>query len=199
MLQVPCRTIMEDKSDLSSHIVYSMEIEDVEIEPNLALDNKAFDIVKLDMPEDSATSPDQFPHTVPDFQQSKIKTESIIHPHQVCDVDTTNDDVRHTIERNIICVKHEYTFEDDRTHVMSHTEEAGTSVVVTSGMPYDFRMPTSDNVLTSRIVKSKRNQLFTQNRTVILTVRILISNIVRSLTVFVLNMNTSMKKTLHLI
>jgi hypothetical protein len=144
MLQVPFITIMEDESHLYSQMVYSMEREDVEIEPNLALDNKAFVVVKFEMPDDSATSTDHFPHNVPDFPESKIKTESIIHKHQVCDSDTTYDDIQHTIESNTICVKHEYKFGDDRTHVMSHTEEVGTSVVVTSGMPYDSGMPTSD-------------------------------------------------------
>jgi hypothetical protein len=69
------------------------------------------------------------------FQESKIKTESIIKKKQVCDDDTTHDDVRYTIESK---------FEEDSTRVMSHTEGAGTFVVVTSETPYDSVMPISD-------------------------------------------------------
>jgi hypothetical protein len=123
MLQILFGTIMADKSDLISHVVYSNKAEDVESEPNLSMDNQASVVVKLEMPDDSVISTADVPHNVPDFQESEIKTESIIHEHQICNDYSTRDEVRQTIESNISCVKHEYKFEDDNTHAMPHNVE----------------------------------------------------------------------------
>jgi predicted RNA-binding Zn-ribbon protein involved in translation (DUF1610 family) len=143
VLQVPFRTIMEDKPDPIGHVVYSTKPEDVESEPNLTLDNQASVVVKLELPDDLEISTEQFPYNAIHFQESKIKTESIIYDHKACDDYSTDDYGQQTIEINRICVKHEYKSEEDSTHVMSHTEEAGISVFVKSEMSDDSEVSTS--------------------------------------------------------
>jgi hypothetical protein len=135
MLQVPFRTIMEDKSDLICHVGYSTKTADVESESNITTDNNA-SVVKL---YDSVISTAHIAQHIPDFHERKIKTESIIHDHQACDDYNTHDYAQQTMESNRICVKHEYKYEEDSTH-MSHTV---TSVVVKSEMSDDSGMSTT--------------------------------------------------------
>jgi hypothetical protein len=126
VLQVLFRTIMEDKPDPIDHVVYSTKPEDVESEPNLTLDNQASVVVKLEQPDDSEISTANNQHSAIQMQDGAIKTEPFNHRHMAHDDDTTRDDDKHIMEYTRICVKHEYKFEEDSTHVMSHTEEAIT-------------------------------------------------------------------------
>jgi uncharacterized Zn-finger protein len=86
-----------------------------------------------------------------DFQESKIKTETIVcGEHPVCDDYTTHNDFQsndckliclkheykceqestqvmaHNVETGSLCLKHEYKYEQDSTEVMAHTVETGT-------------------------------------------------------------------------
>jgi hypothetical protein len=137
MLQVPFRTIMEVKPDLISHVVYSTGTEeDVESE-------SASVVVKLEMPNDSEISTANNQHSAIHMQDSAIKTEPFNHRHVAHDDDTTRDDDKHIMEYKRICVKHEYKYEEDSTHVMSHTEEPIHSGFVKSKTPFDSGMSTT--------------------------------------------------------
>jgi hypothetical protein len=139
MLQVPFHTIMEDKSDLSTHIVYSMDTDDVEAEPNLTADNQASVVVKLEIPHDSDISTANNPYDALHIQNGEYKMTLFNNRNLVCADDTTHADSKNSME----CFKHEYKYEKDSTHVMVHNMEAGTSFFVKSEMPYDSGISTT--------------------------------------------------------
>jgi hypothetical protein len=138
MLQVPFCTIMENKSDVNSYMVYCTETEDVVSEPNLTAKNQASVVVKLEMPDDSEISMINNRQSSIHFQDFTIKTEPFNHRNLAYDDDTTNADSKNSMK----CFKHEYTYEDS-THVVAHTVEEGASVIVKSEMSDDSGMSTT--------------------------------------------------------
>jgi hypothetical protein len=75
--------------------------------------------VKSEMVDESGVSDTtQFPHNITVRQDSKVKTEEIVHRNPDCD--------QHIEEGRTLCFKHECKHEEDSTAVMAPTVEAGT-------------------------------------------------------------------------
>jgi uncharacterized Zn-finger protein len=126
--------------DVITYMEYSIKTEDVEVEPGLILNNKdnVEKLVKLVMPENLEILTANSPHNAIHFQDFTIKKEQFEHKNLVCDDTTTHDDAKHSME----CLKHEYKYEEDSTHCITHNVEAGNSVFVKSELPYDSMMST---------------------------------------------------------
>jgi hypothetical protein len=114
IFQVPFNTIMEDKSGLSTHIVYSMEADDVESEHNRTADNQAAVVVKLEIPDDSKISTANNPHDAMRIQNGEIKMKQFNNRNLVCADDTTHADSKNSMK----CLKHEYKYDEDSTHAV---------------------------------------------------------------------------------
>jgi DNA-directed RNA polymerase subunit RPC12/RpoP len=163
ILQVPFLAIKEDKSDLSYHMVYSMETEDMESEPNLTADNQVSVVVKLEMSDNSEISTANNEHSAIHIQNSTIKTDPFNHRND----NTTHAYSNNSMEYKRMCFKHEYTYEDDSTRVMLHSVQAGNSVFAKSKMLDDSEIHTSDfpqNVTNVKVSKIKTESIVRQNQ-----------------------------------
>jgi uncharacterized Zn-finger protein len=128
---------MEDKSDLSSHTVYSTETENFEPEQNLIFCNKLSGVVKLETQYESLISTDTFSNNVTKILDRKIKTASIVHQNSDPDDYMTYVDAKHSIKCSTHCFKYE------EGSIPAHNLRAGTSVFVKSEMPDESGVPTT--------------------------------------------------------
>jgi hypothetical protein len=123
--QFPHSVTVISESKIKTEVIVAMDVD---------LGTSVF--VRSEMTDDTEMSRTQTPHNVADSQDSTVQTERIVHRYPDSDDDITHDDVKHAVECNSMCLKHEYKEEKYHSPVMKPTVETGTLSTTTMGKQY---------------------------------------------------------------